>query len=219
MLALYLGRVLITRWVQLKLHRDKNDPVTRLLRLCGSGGVKFGLKKVLLNAGGLLIGTIETTSVTACNALAELLGRPDELARARAAAADPATFDGYVIEALRFNPAFPYFFRTCHTPTQLGGGTGHAVTVQPGSTVIACTHSAMFDPEAYADPDAFDARRTMYQTFTLGYGHHECLGRAIATVMIPEIVRQVLLLPNLRAAGPVEWKYGVPEHYPLAWGA
>src|SRR5207253_4819397 len=113
------------------------DPVTRLLRLSGSNGLtKFGLKKVLLNAGGLLIGTIETTSVTACNALAELLSRPDKLARARAAAADPATFDGYVIEALRFNPAFPYFFRTCHTPTQLAGGTGHAVTVQPGATVI-----------------------------------------------------------------------------------
>ncbi len=222
MLALYLGRVCLTRWVQLKLHRDKQDPVTRLLRLSGSGGLKFGLRQVLLNAGGLLIGTIETTSVTVCNALAELLGRPDMLALARAAAASPdpvAAFDGYVIEALRFNPAFPYFFRTCHTPTQLAGGTGHAVTVEPGATVIACTHSAMFDPEAYADPDHFDARRTMYQTFTLGYGHHECLGRAIATVMIPEIVRQVLLLPNLRADGPVEWKNGVPDHYPLRWDA
>ena len=220
-LALYLGRIMITRWVQWKLHSGKHDPVTRLLRLSRSGGLKFGLGKVLFNAGGLLIGTIETTSVTVCNAISELLSRPDMLERARAAAtaADPTAFDGYVIEALRFNPAFPYFFRTCHTPTQLGGGTGHAVTVEPGSTVIACTHSAMFDPEAYAEPDAFDARRTMYQTFTLGYGHHECLGRAIATVMIPEIVRQVLLMPNLRATGPVELKYGVPEHYPLRWGA
>ena len=220
-LALYLGRVLLKRWVQLKLHRDKTDSVTRLLRLSASKGVKFNLSKVLFNAGGLLIGTIETTSVTVNNALAELLARPDMLARAKtaAAAADPKEFDGYVVEALRFNPAFPYFFRTCHTPTQLAGGTGHEVTVEPGSTIIACTHSAMFDPEAYAQPDVFDARRTMYQTFTLGYGHHECLGRAIATVMIPEIVRQVLLLPNLRADGPIEWKYGVPEHYPLRWDA
>lgn len=220
-LALYLGRILLTRWAQLKLHRNKNDSVTRLLRLSGSKGVKFNLRQVLFNAGGLLIGTIETTSVTVCNAIAELLARPDMLERARAAAtaADPKEFDGYVIEALRFNPAFPYFFRTCHTPTQLAGGTGHAVTVEPGATVIACTHSAMFDPEAYADPDSFDARRTMYQTFTLGYGHHECLGRAIATVMIPEIVRQALLLPGFREAGPVEWKYGVPEHYPLRWDA
>lgn len=219
MLGFYLGRMVIARWVQLKLHRDKKDPITRLLRLSASKGLNFGLGKVLLNAGGLLIGTIETTSVTVCNAIAELLSRPDMLARARTAAtaADPTEFDGYVVEALRFNPAFPYFFRTCHTPTQLAGGTGHAVTVEPGATVIACTHSAMFDPEAYAEPDAFDARRTMYQTFTLGYGHHECLGRAIATVMIPEIVRQALLLPGLREAGPVVMKNGVPEHYPLKW--
>jgi cytochrome P450 len=203
----------------LKLHRDKTDSVTRLLRLSASKGVKFGLRKVLFNAGGLLIGTIETTSVAACNAISELLARPDMLERARtaAAASDPKEFDGYVVEALRFNPAFPYFFRTCHTPTQLAGGTGHEVTVEPGATILACTHSAMFDPEAYADPDRFDARRTMYQTFTLGYGHHECLGRAIATVMIPEIVRQVLLLPGLHEDAPVEWKYGVPEHYPLRW--
>ena len=220
-LALYLGRVLIKRWIQLKLHRDKTDSVTRLLRLSGSKGVKFPLKKVLFNAGGLLIGTIETTSVTVNNALDDLLARPDMLVRARSAAAksDPTEFDGYVVEALRFNPAFPYFFRTCHTPTQLAGGTPHAAMVQPGTTVIACTHSAMFDEGAYADPDTFDPRRTMYQTFTLGYGHHECLGRAIATIMIPEIVRQLLLLPNLRAAGPIVYENGVPEHFPLKWDA
>ena len=220
-LALYLGRVVLTRWVQLKLHRDKKDPVTRLLRLSASKGLKFPLQKVLFNAGGLLIGTIETTSVTVNNALDYLLARPDLLnaARAAAAKADPAEFDGYVVEALRFNPAFPYFFRTCHTPTQLAGGTPHAREVQPGTTVIACTHSAMFDEGAYADPDAFDPRRTMYQTFTLGYGHHECLGRAIATIMIPEIVRQCLLLRNLRAEGPVVYEKGVPEHFPLRWDA
>ena len=226
-LALYLGRVLLSRWVQLKLHRDKTDSVTRLLRLSKSGALKdFGLQKVVLNAGGLLIGTIETTSITVNNAIAELLSRPDELARARAAAAqpDPTEFDGYVVEALRFNPAFPYFFRTCHTPTQLAGGTPHARTVAPsdgphGTTVIACTHSAMFDPDAYASPDTFDPRRTMYQTFTLGYGHHECLGRAIATVMIPEIVRQVLLMPGLRQEAPPVFERGVPEHYQLRWDA
>jgi cytochrome P450 len=225
-LGLYLGRLVIKRWFQLKLHRDKHDSVTRLLRLSASKGLKFPLKKVLFNAGGLLIGTIETTSVTVNNALAELLSRPDMLERARAAAAkpDPAEFDGYVVEALRFNPAFPYFFRTCHTPTQLAGGTPHAREVRPGAgehgtTIIACTHSAMFDEGAYADPGTFDPRRTMYQTFTLGYGHHECLGRAIATVMIPEIVRQCLLLPGLRCEAAPVFENGVPEHFQLRWDA
>ena len=220
-LALNVGRLVLARAAKLKLGFGGHDSVSRLLRLSFSDGVKFPLKKVLFNAGGLLIGAVETTSHTVNNAVAELLGRPADLAAARAAATGgkPEELDGFALEALRFRPAFPYFFRTCHTPTQLAGGTSHAVTVEPGATIIACTHSAMFDPEAYADPDGFDARRTMFQTFTLGYGHHECLGRAIATVMLPEIVRQVLLLPNLGAAGPVEWKNGVPEHYPLRWDA
>jgi cytochrome P450 len=82
-LGLYLGRVLIKRWIQLKLHHDKTDPVTRLLRLSGSKGVKFPLKKGAVQRRGLLIGAIETTSVAVCNALDDLLARPDMLARAR----------------------------------------------------------------------------------------------------------------------------------------
>lgn len=220
-LALYLGRVLLVRGAQLALHRNKNDSVTRLLRLKFSGGIKWSLSKVLFNAGGLLIGTIETTSGCVSTALAELLGRPDQLAAAKAAAADPdpSVFDGYVFEALRYNPVFPYFFRVCHTPTLLAGGTPHAKVVEPGKTVIICTHSAMFDESTFGDPLSFDPKRSIWQTFTLGYGHHECLGRAIAAAMIPEIVRQVLLLPNVRAEGPLVFKEGVPEHLPLRWDA
>jgi cytochrome P450 len=221
MLALYLGRTMLVRGAQIALLRHKHDPLTRLLRLSFSKGLNFPLKKVLLNAGGLLIGTIETTSGTVNNALAELLARPDILAAARAAATapDPAAFDGYVFEALRYNPVFPYFFRVCHTPTLLAGGTPGARTVTPGKTVIACTHSAMFDEAVFADPLGFDSSRSIWQTFTLGHGHHECLGRAIGAVMIPEMVRQVLRLPNIRADGPVVFKEGVPEHQPLRWDA
>jgi cytochrome P450 len=220
-LAFFLGRVLLKRVIQVKLGSGRTDSVSRLVRLSFSKGVKFSLKEVLANAGGLLIGTIETTNNAVNNAIAELFSKPDVLQRAKAAAAksDPAEFDGYVAEALRFNPAFPYFFRTCHTPTLLGGGTAGATVVQPGTTVLACTHAAMFDPAAYADPEGFDASRSIWQTFTYGYGHHECLGRAIAAAMVPEIVRQVLLLPGVREEAPIVYEGGVPEHYQLAWHA
>ena len=218
-LALYIGRVLLKRVVGVKLGSDRQDSESRLVRLSFSKGHKFPLRKVLFNAGGLLIGTVETTSNAVNNAIAELLSRPEELERARAAAADPdpKAFDRFVCEALRFNPAFPYFFRTCHTRTLLGGGTPHAVEVEPGKTIIACTHSAMFDEAAYARPNDFHSDRGVYQTFTFGYGHHECLGRAIAAAMVPEMVRQVLLLPGIRQEGPVVYQGGVPEHYPLRW--
>jgi cytochrome P450 len=212
---------LLTRIVQLKLFGSRDDSVTRLLRLHSSKGVKFPLSKVLFNAGGLLIGAVETTSGTVCRALAELFGRPTELAQACAAAAepDPARFDGFIFEALRFSPNFPYFFRVCHTATQFAGGTPHARIVEPGKVVMICTHAAMFDEAAYPDPLVFDARRSIWQTFTLGYGHHECLGRAVAAVMIPEIARQVLRLPGIRAEGPLGIEQGAPEHLPLRWDA
>lgn len=218
-LALFVGRTVAKRSVQAKLGADKDDPVSRLVRLSFSNAVKFPLKKVLFNVGGLLIGAVETTSHAVNNVLVELFRRPDVLDRARAAAKadDPAGFDGFVFEALRFNPAFPYFFRTCHRSTLFASGTPFATEVRPETTVLAVTHSAMFDEASFPEPDRFDSTRSFADTFTFGYGIHECLGRAVAAAMLPEIVRQCLRRANLRAEGPPVFEGGVPEHYRLRW--
>lgn len=202
--------------------KERHDPTSRLLRLYASGALDFSLERLGLNVGGLLIGTVETTSKSAINALHGLLNRPDILPQAIAAAAgdDPADFDGYVLEALRFDPPFPYFFRVCEQPTQLAGGTAHAQEIATGTTVMAVTHSAMFDAAGFAEPTSFDPSRPMSNGFLFGQGLHECLGRHIGTVMVPEIVRQVLRLPGIEAAGPLDKKGGpVPESYPLRWKA
>lgn len=218
-LALNVGRLVLARAVKVKLGLGGQDSVSRLLRLSFSDGVKFPLKKVLFNAGGLLIGAVETTSHTVNNAVAELLNRPADLAAARAAASGgkPEELDDFALEALRFRPAFPYFFRTCHRPTELAGGTPFAHMVDTGTTVLAVTHSAMFDAASFANPTKFDAARSQADNFTLGYGMHECLGRAIAKPMIGEMVRQIVRLPNLAAASPIEYRGGVPESFPLTW--
>jgi cytochrome P450 len=102
----------------------------------------------------------------------------------------------------------------------LAGGTEFAVAIKPGTTVLALTHSAMFDSAVFPNPDSFDPSRPGSDTFHFGQGLHECLGRPIAEVMIPEIVRQCLRLSNLRADGPVVWREGlVPLSYRLRWGA
>ena len=221
MLALYMGRLVLARAAKIKIGLGGDDSISRLLRLSFSDGVKFPLKKVLFNAGGLLISAVETTSHTVNNAIAELLGRPQDLAKAKAAAdtGKPEDLDGFTLEALRFRPAFPYFFRTCHRITELGGGTQFARTVGPGTTVLAVTHSAMFDPASFSDPKTFDPGRSHGDNFTFGFGMHECLGRAIAKPMISEIVRQIVRLPGLTAAGPVVMRGGVPESFPLKWQA
>ena len=218
-LALFIGRLMLGRALKVKVGMGGDDSISRLLRLSFSGGVKFPLKKVLFNAGGLLIGAVETTSHVVNNAIAELLDRPAELAQAQAAALDgkPEDIDGYALEALRFRPAFPYFFRTCHRPSQLAGGTAFARVVEPGTTVLAVTHSAMLDEASFPDPATFDAGRSQADNFVFGQGMHECLGRAIAKPMVAEMVRQILRLPGLRAGGPLVMRGGVPESFPIKW--
>ncbi len=178
------------------------------------------MPRIVQNVGGLLIGAVETTSHCVVNALDWLLQHPDILANARTAASsdDASAVDGYVTEALRFKPPFPYFFRMCEQDTTLGRGAGHETPIAKGTTVLAVTHSAMFDPTAFASPDNFDPTRGPGNQFLLGYGLHECLGRAIASVMIPEIVRQSLRLNGLKTIA-IDYKGGpVPESWHWTWG-
>ena len=220
-LGLLIATIVAKKSIPAKLGLGGEDSVTRLLKLSFSGGVKFSVKKVLFNAGGLLIGAVETTSHCINNVFAELFSRPEALAAAQIAArrGPPAASDAVALEALRLRPAFPYFFRTCHKATELSGGSAFAAKVTPGTTVLAVTQSAMSDPASFAEPTRFDVARSQGDNFVFGYGLHECLGRAVAREMLGEMVRQLLLLPGLAAAGPVEFRSGVPESFPLRWAA
>jgi cytochrome P450 len=216
----YLVALVQRRAGELRGGAKNTDVVSRLLILAASGALKFDPARVILNVGGLLIGAVETTSQAVIHSLAELLARPEILAEAQAAAAldAPEAFDGYAFEALRFRPISPYMFRVCETDTRLASGTDHVATVRKGTTVLPLVHSAMFDEAAFPNPDRFDPGRPLGNTFHLGLGLHECLGRAIAQVMIPEIVRQCLRLPAIAAEGPVDQAGGpFPERFVLRW--
>ena len=218
-MAAYLIGLIAIREGEYKLGRQLEDSISRLLALSASKALKFDLQRVVLNVGGLLIGAVETTSHAVVNALDTLLRSPDELAKARVAALGdaPEAIDGFVFEALRFKPAFPYFFRTCEQDSVLGRGESYETPIARGTTVLAITHSAMFDSKAVTRPEVFDPTRGTSNQFHFGLGLHECLGRAIAAAMIPEIVRQSLRLSGL-SVGPVDRKGGpVPESWAWTW--
>ncbi|MFZ5961380.1 cytochrome P450 [Thalassococcus sp. BH17M4-6] len=220
MMAIYLGRLVLRRSAAVRFGSRKDDPVSRLLRLSFSDGVDFGVKDVVFNVGGLLIGAVETTSHTVCNALQVLTADPDLHRRARDAALGGRAedFDGYVWEALRYKPAFPYFFRTCHRDTPMAMGTAQETLVRKGTTVLAVTHSAMFDAAAFPDPHGFLSDRDFSDTFTFGQGLHSCLGRHISGVMVPEIVRQILRRPDLAVgAGPDYDGTSVPQSWQISY--
>ena len=90
--------------------------------------------------------------------------------------------------------------------------------IKTGTYILPVTQSAMFDAKAFENPDEFIPVRNWYHYFHFGFGSHECLGRYIGMVMIPEIVRQALLRPGLKANGGIDYQGGhLPQRYDLSW--
>jgi cytochrome P450 len=198
-----------------------DDIVSRMLRTKFPSEVQFDIKRAGVNAGGLLIGAIETTAQATVQTMDYLLKRPQILTQAINAARleDTSAFDAIVWEALRFVPISAYVFRQTSTEYTIARGTERETRIPARTNVLALTQSAMFDEKAFEDPEEFRAGRNWYHYFTFGYGAHECLGKYVGMVMIPEMVRQVLLQPGLAAKGDIVYDGHLPSSYELSWKA
>jgi len=199
-----------------------DDILSRMLRTSYPVEMEFDIARLAINASGLLIGTVETTSQASAQTIQYLLERPELFAQAQVAAkaADPSAFDSIVWEALRFVPISPYMFRQLSCDYTIGKGKDYATTILKGTNVLTLTQSAMFDPRAYDDPDTFKPGRNWYNHFVFGYGSHECLGKYIGMVLIPEMVRQMLLRPGLKQDGRIDYAgQHLPQKYNLEWAA
>jgi cytochrome P450 len=216
----YLLRMLVRKLLGKTDDALRDDIVTRMVRTSYPRAVDFDIKRLGVNAGGLLIGAIETTSQAVAQAIEYLLNDPGWLITAKSAAQsnNPAQFDGIVWEALRFVPISSFLFRQAASDYTVAKGTDRATKISAGTYVLPVTQSAMFDPRAFENPDQFIPERNWYHYFHFGFGIHECLGKYVGMVMIPEMVRQVLLRPNIRATGSIDYEGGdLPQHYNLSW--
>ena len=92
-----------------------------------------------------------------------------------------------------------------------------------GRVVAAGIGSAMFDPEVFPGPDDFQTRkRDLY--LHIGFGAHICLGQHIAYEIIPEAIKQILLVPGVHllpgGGSTVDVKGGpFAESFKLGFGA
>ena len=199
---------------------SKDDIVYRMLRSSFAEQVDFSLVRIGVNAGGLLIGAIETTSQAVSQSIEFFLDRPELLLRAQQAAHenDSSHFDNMVWESLRFVPISPYMFRQTSERYTLAKNTDRETTIPAHTNVLAITQSAMFDDYAYDKPDEFNPDRNAYHHFNFGFASHDCLGKYIGMVMIPEMVKQVLIRKDISSTEKINYKGGpFPESYPLTW--
>jgi len=153
------------------------------------------------NLSGLIVGAVDTTSHFVTLAVDELLRRPKQIASARVAAlnGDIEKVRRFAWEAVRFNPHHPVQVRHCSKRTKIAEGTPRMKTLPEGALIYVATLSAMFDSAEFVEPGQFNSQRSS-QYLHFGYGMHECFGRHINAVQIPELVSALLRLPNLRRA-------------------
>ena len=197
----------------------KDDVMGRLLHLQWAGDVAAldddGVRRTLI---GLVIGMVETTSQAAVQALLALFSKPDALASAAAAAKgdnDDALSD-LVFEALRFRPINPMVVRVAKQDYSLAAGEPHRTLIRKGTTVFALTWSAMFDPRVLDAPEEFRPDRPDYHYLHFATGLHACYGRYISRIQVPQILKPLLKLSGLHAAGDPEFDGTFPDTLRLA---
>jgi cytochrome P450 len=126
----------------------------------------------------------DTTKAMMSAGVLELMRHPDQLAALRA---DPALVPDAVEEMLRHCNPLHYFRRTATADTVLGGKQ-----IRAGDKVALVYTSANRDEDVFADPQAFDIRRSPNPHVSFGIGTHFCLGAHLARLEARVFVEELL---------------------------
>jgi cytochrome P450 len=224
----YTTELLRQRREQLRENPELDDVLSRLLKTQFPSSIGFDDERIIANILGILVGGIQTPNINIVNTLSELLKRPaiQELAAEAARENNDDLLYQYCWEALRFNPGNPFVVRQCRSDYTLASGTFRSKTIKAGSTVLASARSGMRDRRELQVPEAFCIDRPAYHYFHMGYGMHTCLGDQVAKQEMVQIIKRLLMLPNLRASGEINYFHGddpsdlspFPESYRLQFG-
>jgi cytochrome P450 len=122
--------------------------------------------------GFLASGGNETTNRLIGWAGKLLAEHPDQR---RAIVEDRSLIPQAIEEILRFEPPAVHIGRYVAKDVVL-----HGTRIPEGSIVVFLTGAANRDPAEFKDPDRFDIFRERRPHLTFGYGHHVCLGNALA---------------------------------------
>jgi len=138
----------------------------------------------------ILIGGDETTRHVINGGMEALLRCPDQLAALRD---DRSLLPGAIEEMLRWVTPIKNMNRTTTREVEL-----HGQTIAKGQNVLLLYPSANRDETVFADPDAFDIRRSPNDHLAFGFGAHLCLGHRLARAELDAMVGRLLdRLPDL----------------------
>jgi len=153
----------------------EKDLLTRLIR-DEHEGRQLSEPELVQNCIFILNAGHETTTNLIGNALEIFMRFPGERQRVvRDSARDPSIMKGTVEEVLRFESSNQLGNRITTEETMLGG-----ILMPKGTLVTLGIGAANRDPEAFPDPDRFDAARNPTRHLAFGSGIHMCAGMSLA---------------------------------------
>jgi len=145
----------------------------------------------------------DTTRYTMTAGMKALIERPDQLAALRdaIAAGDDELVASAVEEILRWGSVTMHFRRTATDDAELGERT-----VCRGDKVLIWFVAADYDEDVFADPYAFDIRRSPNPQVAFGLmSPHLCLGAQLARMEIKVLLEELLpRLADVRIDGQID---------------
>ncbi|MEP6564053.1 MAG: cytochrome P450 [Mesorhizobium sp.] len=177
---------------------NSEQPLPRLVALMDQGRLsRPDLHSIML---GMIAGFVPTNLLAGGNCLDVILSRPEARQAVDAALADTERLDKAILEAMRFKPIWVGPWRYTARDATIAKGTRRERLVKAGTVVMPATLSAMFDPEAVQNPNAFDTSRPPRDYLVFGHGIHLCIGAEIARIQIGESLRALFQKQGLRRA-------------------
>ncbi|HET8936696.1 MAG TPA: cytochrome P450 [Polyangiales bacterium] len=165
-LAGYFGALVEER------RQGLGDDLLSVLIRAEETGDRLTADELIVQAIGLLIAGLETTTGLIGNGVRTLLLHPTEL---RKLLDRPALIQPAVEECLRYDGPIGGTLRVVHEDVAFGG-----VCIPKNSLVTASISAAQRDPRAFVEPDRFLIERGAASHLAFGGGIHFCLGAHLA---------------------------------------
>ena len=186
--------------LNLAAERRENpaDDVTSMLAHVTIDGEQLNHEELGMFLIQLLVAGNETTRHSISGGIVALAESPEQWQRLQA---DRSLVPPAAEEILRWTTPVTSFMRTATVDTQLGGSD-----VAAGDPVLLLYASADRDEEAFGPTaGAFDVARSPNPHLAFGFGHHFCLGAALARLELAVVLEGLLdRFAAVEPAGPVE---------------
>ncbi len=170
-------------WDQRVNQPPANDLISMLAH--GEATKDMPLMEFLGNILLLIVGGNDTTRNTISGGVLALSENPDQLAKLRA---NPALFDSFVPEMIRWQTPVAHMRRTAKADFEVGGKT-----IRAGEKVVMWYVSGNRDETMIDNPNAFivDRERPRHHV-SFGFGIHRCVGMRLAEMQLRIVWEEIL---------------------------